>query len=73
MSQKVIQRLARLDRETVKSIFRAARFNMMDQKQVQRLRAAGSQNVDEAALDEWTNVFLKRVEEVRTASNCKPN
>ena len=69
----MIQRLARLDRETVKSIFRVARFNMMDQKQVKRLRAAGSQNVDEAALDEWTNVFLKRIEEVRTAGNCKPN
>jgi hypothetical protein len=69
----MIQRLARLDRDTVKSIFRVARFNMMDQKQVRRLRAAGSQNVDEAALDEWTNVFLKRIEEVRTASNCKAN
>ena len=69
----MIQRLAHLDRETVKSIFRTARFNMMDQKQVQRLRAAGSQNVDEAALDEWTNVFLKRVEEIRVAANCKPN
>jgi hypothetical protein len=69
----MIQRLARLDRDTVKSIFRVARFNMMDQKQVRRLRAAGSQNVDEAALDEWTNVFLKRIEEVRTATNCKAN
>jgi len=69
----MIQRLARLDRDTVKSIFRVARFNMMDQKQVRRLRAAGSQNVDEAALDEWTNVFLKRIEEVRAAGNCKPN
>ncbi len=69
----MIQRLARLDRETVKSIFRVARFNMMDQKQVQRLRAKGSQNVDEAALDEWTNVFLKRIEEIRTAGNCKSN
>jgi hypothetical protein len=69
----MIQRLARLDRETVKSIFRVARFNMMDQKQVQRLRAQGSQNVDEAALDEWTNVFLKRIEEIRTAKNCKAN
>jgi hypothetical protein len=69
----MIQRLARLDRETVKSIFRVARFNMMDQKQVKRLRAAGSLNVDEAALDEWTNVFLKRIEEVRAAKNCKPN
>jgi len=69
----MIQRLARLDRETVKSIFRVARFNMMDQKQVRRLRAAGAQNVDEAALDEWTNAFLKRIEEVRTATNCKAN
>jgi len=69
----MIRRLAPLDRETVKSIFRVARFNMMDQKQVKRLRAAGSQNVDEAVLDEWTNVFLKRIEEVRTAGNCKPN
>ena len=69
----MIQRLARLDRETVKSIFRVARFNMMDQRQVQRLRGKGSQNVDEAALDEWTNVFLKRIEEIRTARNCKSN
>ena len=69
----MIQRLARLDHDTVKSIFRAARFNMADQKQVRRLRAAGSQNVDEAALDEWTNTFLKRVEEIRTARNCKAN
>ena len=69
----MIQRLARLDRETVKSIFRVARFNMMDQKQVKRLRAAGSQNVDEAALDEWTDVFMKRLEEIHTAKNCKSN
>jgi hypothetical protein len=69
----MIQRLARLDRETVKSIFRVARLNMMDQRQVQRLRGKGSQNVDEAALDEWTNVFLKRIEEIRTARNCKSN
>ncbi len=69
----MIQRLARLDRETVRSIFRVARFNMMDQKQVQRLRAAGSKNIDEAVLDEWTNAFMKRIEEVRNASNCKAN
>jgi hypothetical protein len=69
----MIQRLARLDRETVKSVFRAARFNMTDQKQVARLRASGAQNVDEAALDEWTNTFLKRIEEIRTAKNCKAN
>ena len=69
----MIERLARLDRDTVKTIFRVSRFNKMDQKQLRRLRASGTQNVEEAALDEWTNVFLKRVEEVRTASNCKAN
>ena len=69
----MIERVARLDRDTVKTIFRVSRFNKMDQKQLRRLRASGTQNVEEAALDEWTNVFLKRVEEVRTASNCKAN
>lgn len=69
----MIQRIARLDRDTVKSIFRVSRFNMMDQKQVRRLRASGAQHVDEAALDEWTNVFLKRVDEIRTATNCRTN
>jgi hypothetical protein len=69
----MITRLARLDRDTVKSIFRVARFDMVDQEQVRRLRAGGSQNVGEAALDEWTNVFLKRIDEIRTASNCKSN
>ncbi len=67
----MIQRLQHLDRQTVKSIFQVARFNMMDQKQVQRLRAAGSQNVDDAALEEWTNAFMKRIEEIRNARNCK--
>jgi hypothetical protein len=69
----MVQRLARLDAATVKSIFRVARFNMVDQKQVQRLRAQGAANVDEAALDEWTGVFMKRTEEIRTAKNCKAN
>ena len=69
----MIQRLARLDRDTVKSIFRVARFNMMDQKQVKRLRAKASQNVDEAALNEWTDTFLKREDEIRAARNCKSN
>ncbi|HXJ88587.1 MAG TPA: hypothetical protein VMS18_17335 [Candidatus Binatia bacterium] len=69
----MIQRVARLDRDTVKSIFRVSRFNMMDQKQVRRLRSSGTQNVDEAALDEWTDVFMKRIDEIRTASNCKAN
>ena len=69
----MIQRLARLDRDTVKSIFRVARFNMMDQKQVNRLRAKGSQDVDEAVLEEWTKVLMQREDEIRTARNCKPN
>ena len=69
----MIQRVARLDAATVKSIFRVARFNMADQKQVQRLRAQSPPNVDEAALDEWTNTFMKRIEEIRTAKNCKAN
>jgi hypothetical protein len=67
----MIQRVARLDRETVKSIFRVARFNMVDQEQVRRLRSKGTQNVDEAALDEWTDVFMKRLEEIRIAKSCK--
>ena len=69
----MVQRLGRLDQQTVKSIFRTARFHMMDQKQVRRLRASGVQDVDNAALDEWTNVFLKRIEEIRSAKNCKAN
>ena len=69
----MIQRLARLDQDTVKSIFRVARFNMADQKQVSRLRSKGAQNVDEAALDEWTDTFMKRIEEIRGAPNCKSN
>lgn len=69
----MIQRLTRLDADTVKSIFRVARFNMVDQEQVRRLRAKNPQDVDEAALDEWTTVFMKRIEEIRTAQNCKAN
>ena len=69
----MVQRAARLDRDTVKSIFRVARFNMMDQKQVRRLRASGAQNVDEAAHDEWTDVILQRIDEIRTATNCRAN
>jgi hypothetical protein len=45
----------------------------MDQDQVKRLRAKGSQNVDDAALDEWTDTFMKRIEEIRSAKNCKSN
>jgi len=69
----MIQRVSRLDRDTVKSIFRVARFNMVDQDQVRRLKSKGAQNVDEAALDEWTDVMMKRIEEIRSAKNCKAN
>lgn len=67
----MIQRLTRLDRDTVKSIFRAARFDMVDQEQVRRLRAKGVPDAGEAALDEWTDAFMKRIEEIRAAQNCK--
>ena len=67
----MIRRLARMDRDTVRSIFQVSRFHMMDKEQLVRLRSSGSQNVEGAALDEWTNVFLQRVEEIRTARNCK--
>jgi hypothetical protein len=69
----MIQRVAKLDHDTVKSIFRTAGFQMMDQKQIKRLRGSGSANVDEAVLDEWTNTFLKRIDEIRAAQNCKAN
>ena len=69
----MVQRVGRLDRDTVKSIFRVARFQMTDQKQIQRLRSKGTQNVEEAALDEWTDTFMKRIEEIKTARNCKAN
>jgi len=69
----MIQRVGKLDRETVKSIFRTARFQMMDQKQIKRLKAGGAQNVEDAALNEWTDTFMKRIEEIKTAQNCKAN
>jgi len=69
----MIQRVSKLDKDTVKAIFRSARFQMMDQQQIKRLKEKGSQNPEEAALDEWTNTFLSRVEEIHTAKNCKAN
>jgi hypothetical protein len=69
----MIQRVGKLDKETVKAIFRTARFQMTDQAQIKRLRAKGSQNPEEDALEEWTNTFLSRVEEIKTAKNCKAN
>jgi hypothetical protein len=67
----MIQRLMRLDAPTVQAIFQTARFQMMDQKQLQKLRQEGSANAEEAALDQWTNTFLKRIEEIRTVKNCR--
>lgn len=69
----MIQRLSRLDAQTVKSIFRVARFQIMDQKQLRRLRESGSADAESAALEEWTSTFLKRIEEIRGAQNCESN
>jgi hypothetical protein len=69
----MIHRVARLDRDTVKSIFRVARFNMVDQDQVRRLKSKDAENFDEAALDEWTDVMMQRIDEIRSARNCKTN
>jgi len=69
----MIQRLQRMDPQTVKTIFRTARFQIMDQKQVRKLRDSGAADPGEAALEQWINTFLKRIEEIRTAKNCKAN
>ena len=69
----MIQRLQRMDPQTVKTIFRTARFQIMDQKQVRKLRDSGVADPEEAALEQWINTFLKRIEEIRTAKNCKAN
>jgi hypothetical protein len=66
------QRIASLDRARVRAIFQAARFDMMDQEQLTRLRASGAADVPAAALDEWTNVFMSRLAEISAAQNCKP-
>lgn len=68
----LVQRLAALDRDRVKAIFRVARFDLMDQDQLKRLRASGAPDVAEAALNEWTDTFMNRVAEVRAARNCRP-
>ncbi len=66
------KRLEKLDRERVKAIFRVARFQLMDQEQLKRLRESGTANVEEAALNEWTDAFMNRAAEIRAAQNCKP-
>jgi hypothetical protein len=67
----LLRRLENLDRERVKAIFAAARFQMVDQKQLERLRHSGAANVEDAALNEWTDVFMRHVAEVRAARNCR--
>ena len=37
------------------------------------LAASGASDPAEAALMEWTNTFLKRIDEIRSAQNCKTN
>jgi hypothetical protein len=64
------RRLETLDRERVRAIFYAARFDMMDLKQVNRLRHGGGSDSGQAAIDEWTNAFMQRAAEVRNARNC---
>jgi hypothetical protein len=66
----VARRLESLDRERVKAIFRAARFDMMDLKQLSGLRHGGS-DPGQAALDQWTDAFLQRAAEIRNARNCR--
>jgi hypothetical protein len=68
----LITRLAALDRARVRAIFQVARFDIMDQKQVKRLRDSGAADVSAAALDEWTDVFMSHIDEIRNARNCKP-
>lgn len=67
----MVKRLQSLDRERVKAIFKVARFGIMDQKQLQRLRDSGVADVPEAALNEWTDVFMSRIAEIGAARNCK--
>ena len=67
----LLQRLERLDRDRVKAIFSAARFQIMDKKQIDRLRHGSSSGADDAVLNEWTDVFFARVAEIRSARNCR--
>ena len=67
----LLRRLEQLDRERVKAIFAAARFQMVDQKQLERLHRSGAADVADAALNEWTDVFMRHVAELRAARNCR--
>jgi hypothetical protein len=67
----LITRLGRLDRDTVKRIFTIARFGMMDQKQIKRLKSGGATDPAAAAIDEWTDTFMSRIAEIKSAQNCR--
>ena len=67
----LVRRLEKLDRPSVKAISAAARFQMVDQKQLDRLRHGGATDAEDAALNEWTDVFMSRVAELRAARNCR--
>lgn len=67
----LVRRLEKLDRASVKAIFAAARFQMVDQKQLERLRKGGAADAEDAALNEWTDLFMSRVAELRAARNCR--
>jgi len=69
----MIHRLGRLDPQTVRAIFTEAGSRRWTPKQLRRLRDSGSRNPEEATLDEWTNTFLKRIREIKSAPNCKAN
>ena len=47
----LVGRLEKLDRAAVKAIFAAARFQMVDQKQLERLRHGGAADPEDAALE----------------------
>ena len=66
----LVQRLESLDRAKVEAIFRAARFDRMDQRQLERLRDEGASDPGEAAIREWTDTFMQRIEEVKSARGC---
>ncbi len=66
----LVQRLDALDRAKVEAVFRAARFDRMDQRQLERLRSEGASDPGEAAIREWTDTFMQRIEEVKNARGC---
>jgi hypothetical protein len=68
----LLPRLDALNRATVEAVFRAARFDRMDQRQLERLRNEGVPDPSEAAIREWTDTFMARVEEVRSVRGCEP-